>query len=38
MIGSDCYGVVYDGDVTMLVKRRHVDLRRVTSMSCRRSG
>ncbi|MEU3751457.1 MULTISPECIES: putative leader peptide [Streptomyces] len=26
------------GDVTMLVKRRHVDLLRVTSMSCRRYG
>ncbi|MEU2871152.1 putative leader peptide [Streptomyces olivoreticuli] len=25
-------------DVTMLVKRRHVDLLRVTSMSCRRYG
>ncbi|MEV5377350.1 putative leader peptide [Streptomyces nondiastaticus] len=30
--------VVYDGRVTMLVKRRHVDLLRVTSMSCRRYG
>ncbi|MGW1071963.1 putative leader peptide [Streptomyces sp. NPDC002537] len=26
------------GNVTMLVKRRHVDLLRVTSMSCRRYG
>ncbi|MEU5419090.1 putative leader peptide [Streptomyces sp. NPDC001407] len=26
------------GHVTMLVKRRHVDLLRVTSMSCRRYG
>ncbi|MEU7107918.1 putative leader peptide [Streptomyces stramineus] len=25
-------------DVTMLVKRRHVDLLRVTSMSCRHYG
>ncbi|WP_372478742.1 putative leader peptide [Streptomyces albireticuli] len=30
--------VVYDDEVTMLVKRRHVDLLRVTSMSCRRFG
>ncbi|MFC5722971.1 putative leader peptide [Streptomyces gamaensis] len=30
--------VVYDDRVTMLVKRRHVDLLRVTSMSCRRHG
>ncbi|MGW2600908.1 putative leader peptide [Streptomyces klenkii] len=30
--------VVYDRRVTMLVKRRHVDLLRVTSMSCRRYG
>ncbi|WP_376697872.1 putative leader peptide [Streptomyces eurocidicus] len=30
--------VVYDDVVTMLVKRRHVDLLRVTSMSCRRFG
>ncbi|MFI1800352.1 putative leader peptide [Streptomyces sp. NPDC020379] len=26
------------GHVTMLVKRRHVDLLRVTSMSCRHYG